>query len=148
MTIKKTHYKQSKKRYIEKGFSLLEMLIAIMIMGLLTSIVVPSYTKIQRNAKENILKSIGYNIQMALESYYITHGDYPHGSLLTISQLEDVLIQADQLSKAHENPFTKQPFSGTDASGLIDYNYSPSSQDYQLRIYGYLNQEVVLELMN
>jgi prepilin-type N-terminal cleavage/methylation domain-containing protein len=130
------------------GFSLLELLIAMMIMGLNTSIAVPSYTKIQRNAKENVVKGIGYTVQMALESYYLTHGDYPAGLAMNVGDLEAILVQSEHLPKVHENPFTKLPFSSSDSSGLMEYTYDTSTQKYQLEVYGYLNQSVVLVLVN
>ena len=61
-----------------KGFTLVEMLVVITIIGILASIAVPNYMKAKNKAKEAECKSNMHVIQAALERYATDHdGNYP-----------------------------------------------------------------------
>jgi general secretion pathway protein G len=73
-------YKVNNKNY-KKAFSLMELMVVIIILGLLASFVLPSLTGKSEQAKSKIaciqMKSVG----QALKMYKIDNSKYPDGSL-------------------------------------------------------------------
>ncbi|KUK79545.1 MAG: hypothetical protein XD95_0310 [Microgenomates bacterium 39_7] len=60
------------------GFTLLELLIVITIIGILTSLAMVSYSSAQRRARDSQRQADLKAIQNALEQYYADHdGNYP-----------------------------------------------------------------------
>jgi len=65
-------------RHDNKGFTLVEMLVVITIIGILAAIAVPNYLKAKNKAKEAECKGNLHIIQTALERYSVDHeGLYP-----------------------------------------------------------------------
>ncbi|MCD6120119.1 type II secretion system protein [bacterium] len=52
-----------------RGFTLIEMLVVILIIGILVAIAVPNFTRIKDKAREAEVKANLHNIQLALERY-------------------------------------------------------------------------------
>lgn len=65
------------KRLGEKGFTLLELMIVIAIIGILASLAQPSYKAAVRKSREAALKENLYNIRGVLDQYYADNGKYP-----------------------------------------------------------------------
>jgi general secretion pathway protein G len=129
------------------GFTLVELLLVLSIIGLLGSIVVPSYSKIRMQSNEKALIQVGYTLQVALESYALKFGFYPTESLFG-SELITVLHDSGDLSQIPINPFTSKPFEITDTSGLMEYVFDVSENGYELSVYGYQNVSVIHVLTN
>lgn len=132
---------------ILRGFTLLEMMIVIAVMGILIAIGIKGAGGIMHKAKESAVKSSGHTLQMALETYRLDQGNYPVGTL-TSDALIDVLLQNGSLSSAPINPFTQTTYVGSDASGKIEYISLDSGITYTLRASGYKNQQIVFEGKN
>lgn len=67
--------KISKK--ISKGFTLIEMLVVILIIGILAAIAVPQYKMSVARTKFTTLKSFTKNIVESLQRYYMVNNAYP-----------------------------------------------------------------------
>ena len=65
------------KRLNEKGFTLLELMIVIAIIGILASLAQPSYKAAVQKSREAALKENLYNIRGVLDQYYADNGKYP-----------------------------------------------------------------------
>ena len=65
------------KRLGEKGFTLLELMIVIAIIGILASLAQPSYKAAVTKSREAALKENLYNIRSVLDQYYADNGKYP-----------------------------------------------------------------------
>lgn len=59
-----------------QGFTLMELMIAVAILGILTSIAIPSYTKYVREAKRTEAKTEMLKIAQLQESYYVQNLSY------------------------------------------------------------------------
>ena len=77
----------------QKGFSLLELMIAMFIMVILLSVAVPTYQRSVQHAREVVLKENLWQMRRAIEQYSADKGKLP-GSL-------DDLVSAKYL---HEKP--------------------------------------------
>ncbi len=61
-----------------QGFSLVEVMTVVMILGVLAAIGIPNYVRMQDRAKEGSVKSNARAIMMTVEDYWITNdGSYP-----------------------------------------------------------------------
>ncbi len=60
-----------------KGFSLIEILVVIAIIGILTSILVVNYNEARENSRDKIRKSDLKSLQLAIELYKSQNGQYP-----------------------------------------------------------------------
>ena len=63
----------------KKGFTLLELLIVIAIIGILTALATVSYSSAQKKARDAQRKSDLKAIQNAMEQYYADETKYPTG---------------------------------------------------------------------
>jgi len=132
----------------QKGFTLIELIITLGIISLIAAIIYPNFIKIQEKAKINALKSTAHSVEMAVESYYLSAGQYPEGSDLPITELVDTLKASGELTKDPVNPFTGKIYTATDASGKIVYTATDNNENYTLTGYGKGNEAVVISLGN
>jgi general secretion pathway protein G len=86
-------------RHAEQGFTLLELMIVMVVIGLLAAIAIPSYTNNIRNAKEAVLKEDLHTMRAAIDSYTVDKQKAPES-------LDD-LVQAGYLKSMPVDPFTK-----------------------------------------
>ena len=63
----------------KKGFSLVEIILVVTLLGILAAIVVPSFQDHTTNAKESSVKSNLKTIRSQLEIYKLHHGGLPPG---------------------------------------------------------------------
>jgi general secretion pathway protein G len=83
----------------EGGFTLLELLIVVALIGILTAIVVPTFTKTPTKAKEAVLKEDLYTLRDVIDQYFSDKGRYP-------ATLE-TLVEEGYLRKIPVDPFTE-----------------------------------------
>jgi len=87
------------KRKNEAGFRLMELMIVMMIIGVLTTLAIPSFVGAIRNAKEAVLKEDLRVMRTAIDSYTMDKQKAPQS-------LED-LVQEGYLKVVPEDPMTK-----------------------------------------
>lgn len=63
------------RRSIRKGFTLVEILIVVIILGILAAIVIPQFTNASQNARESSLQSTLQTLRSQVELYKLQHGD-------------------------------------------------------------------------
>lgn len=83
----------------ERGFTLIELMIVVMIIGILAAIAIPNYLSMQSRAKEGSLKSNMHAVQLAAEDYIVqSDGTYA-------LQASDVLALIPTYGGGVRNPF-------------------------------------------
>jgi len=87
------------KRNNEAGFTLMELMIVMMIIGVLTTLAIPSFVSAVRAAKEAVLKEDLRVMRSAIDSYTMDKQKAP--------QSLDDLVQEGYLKVIPEDPMTK-----------------------------------------
>jgi len=83
------------------GFTIAELMVVIIVIGILTAISVVAYDRVEADARDASRESTIAVIQDGLERYYRTNGEYPSVPQITGSRnaAKDVLdVQEDQLT--------------------------------------------------
>jgi len=83
---------------IEQGFTLIELMIVMVIIGLLAAIAVPMYIQSVRHAREAVLKEDLRTMRSAIDSFTVDKQKAP--------QSLDDLVQAGYLKSMPVDPFT------------------------------------------
>ena len=87
------------KRKNEAGFTLMELMIVMMIIGILTTLAIPSFKAAIKNAQEAVLKEDLRVMRSAIDSYTMDKQKAPQS-------LQD-LVQEGYLKVIPEDPMTK-----------------------------------------
>ncbi len=70
------------RKHMAKGFTLVEILIVVVILGILAAIVIPQFTSASESAKSSSLSAQLQTIRSQLELYQVQHnGNYPAAGL-------------------------------------------------------------------
>jgi len=88
-----------RRRATEQGFTLLELIIVIAIIGILATIAMPKLLHTPDKAKEAVLRTDLRTFRDVIDQYYADKGKYPESL--------DVLVEDDYLRAIPIDPMTK-----------------------------------------
>lgn len=118
-------------RVTQKGFSLLELMIAMFIMIILLSVAIPTYERSVRNAREVVLKENLWQIRRAIDQFRADKGKLPKSveDLVTEKYLHEK-PQDPILEKTDWDEIQGEDTNSPDAEqGLIDVKSQAEGQD-------------------
>jgi general secretion pathway protein G len=84
----------------QQGFTLLELMIVMVVIGLLAAIAIPAYTSNIKHAREAVLKEDLHVLRQAIDSYTVDKQKAP--------QSLDDLVQSGYIKVMPIDPFTKR----------------------------------------
>lgn len=113
---------------MQKGFSLLELMIAMFIMIILLSVAIPTYQRSVQHAKETVLKENLWQMRKAIDQYASDKGKYPpsleslvEGKYLREMPIDPILEKAEWNAIMGEDPLSADGAEGiTDVKSLAD----------------------------
>ncbi len=83
----------------EKGFTLIELIIVISLIGILVGLGIPNFKNATKRTRETVLKENLFILRKLINQYYVDKGQYPQ-SLQT-------LVDEEYLLKIPEDPITR-----------------------------------------
>ena len=89
------------KRRDERGFTLMEMLIVVAMIGIVASIAVGQYRQSIQKAREAVLRENLYVMRTAINQYFADKGKYPSDLV--------ALVDDKYLRSVPEDPVTQSP---------------------------------------
>jgi len=89
----------------QRGFTLLELMIVLAIMGILLTIAQPSLKSSIVRAREAVLREDLFQLREAIDQYYADNDKYP-------SEIQDLLNQQER-TRSYLRDIPKDPFTGS-----------------------------------
>jgi len=133
----------------KKGFTLIEILVVIGIIGLLAVFLVPNLLGAQDRAKEAAVKAVMHSLQLAVEAYNLENESYPVARGAGVENLcRNYLLIGGYLTAVPKNPFTGKEYKDADVAGKIIYDYNDVEGRYTLTGYKRNGISKILELSN
>jgi type IV pilus assembly protein PilA len=104
----------------EQGFTLIELLIVVIILGILTTIAIPSYLSFRGRAQDSANKANVRSIIPSVESYYADNNSY---SGMTLASLKTNYDQALDLSQYTLNAVTDTGYCVSSPQGTAAHTW-------------------------
>jgi len=121
----------------KSGFTLVEILIVVVILGILAAIVIPQFTDASTEAKTSSLCSDLQTIRSQIELYKIQHNDNPPTLANFVAQMTGTTDVSGSSSGTDFGPYMRaipvEPFSNINtvtAAGATGWNYNETTGNF------------------
>ncbi len=104
----------------QKGFTLLELLIVIVIIGILALLIIPNITSAPKKARDTQRKTDLTTVRKGLEEYFVNNNSYPAGTDYT--GLNDLTLTST-------GPIMKVVPVDPKNTGALVYKYTPANNN-------------------
>ena len=132
----------------ERVFTLIELMVSIVIIGILASLAVPNFSKLQDKAKETSVVGLVRSLQVSVESYSLVFGMFPNGVNIDLVTLLLDINEESVFMAVPKNPYTGELYSSDDSLGKIMYSYETDNNLYTITGYGRGDGNVVVRVSN
>ena len=114
----------------ESGFTLVELLVVMLILGLLAAIAIPAFFNQTNKAKDASAKSDAKTAQTAMETFRVDHnGSYAGAQNTDLSAIEQTL--APDVAAGAKNALTVSASNGTNAAPAAG---APGTDNYRVTV--------------
>jgi len=122
------------------GFTLIEILIVVIILGILAAIVIPQFTNASEDAKQSAVASTVQSVRSQIELYKLNHGDSTPGNTVLWQQLTSQTSfggasYGPYMQSVPVNPFNQSSSITTATSGTSD-GWALVSDQGNFKFYG------------
>jgi prepilin-type N-terminal cleavage/methylation domain-containing protein len=110
-----------------KGFTLIELMIVVVIIGVLVSIALPNFIRMQTNSKEAGVRSNSHTVQVAAEDFAVQSEGVYAADLTDVTPFGETIIDMLPQNQRLQNPFTRvrtEPVDGA-AAATGETGYEP-----------------------
>ena len=125
------------------GFTLVEILIVVIILGILAAIVIPQFTNASNDARNNSIASTLQTVRSQIELFKIQHGDTPPAGLWSVMLAKSTTTEVGPaagagtnfgpyLQQAPNNPANGLTAVGGAASTTVGWVYTVSGSAYTI----------------
>jgi type IV pilus assembly protein PilA len=109
--------------YVKRGFTLIELMIVVAIIGTLAAIAIPNFLKFQCRAKQSEVKALLGSIRIAEEAYFVEYSIY-----VNIPETGPVLFVPNEIGFAPKGARVRYSYR-VDGATTVDYLATGSSSD-------------------
>ncbi len=115
----------------QRGFSLLELMIAMFIMIILLSVAVPTYQRSVRHARETVLKENLWQMRRSIDQYAADKGRLPQSveDLVSARYLHEVPVDPIEEKAEWDEIMGEDPNSSDGEQGLINVKSLAQGED-------------------
>ena len=119
------------RRTAQKGFSLLELMIAMFIMIILLSVAVPTYQRSVRQARETVLRENLWQIRRAVDQYTADKGRLPQSleDIVQAKYLHEMPVDPIQDKAEWDEIMGEDPMSPEGEQGLVNVKSLAEGED-------------------
>jgi len=110
----------------KRGFTLVEILIVVIILGILAAIVIPQFTNASSTARTNSVQATLQTIRSQIELYKIQHNDTPPTVTSLWSALTSASDTTGNLSTVNGGVFVWGPYLQAVPSNPLNSNRTPA----------------------
>lgn len=127
-----TYAQVRKERKLHPGFTLIEIMIAITIIGILGALLAPSMLSYLSSSKETATKSNLRTTEMVIEQFYSHTGSFPE-------KLRDLIKKPadEQAAKKWKGPYLKSQNIPTDGWDVPFVYKKPGEKGHPYELYSY-----------
>ena len=109
------------RRHPQQGFTLMELIIVIAVVGILATIALPALKDVPRRAAESVLKSNLHTFRDVIDQYHGDKGHYP--------PTLDALVESGYLRAIPRDPITKSADTWQVVYEEFDIDEQPAETD-------------------